>query len=86
MVCNGIVSGYRKAHVEYFGDIELIVATCPGTNGNSGSPLLDMEGEVVGVWIGTSQPPPFYVMLVGFGVSVPAEEIKLVLENAVMEQ
>jgi S1-C subfamily serine protease len=65
MVFEGIVAGTTIAYPKDFGNIELIVTTCVGTNGNSGSPLLDAEGEVVGVWNGTCQPPPYHIKLAG---------------------
>jgi S1-C subfamily serine protease len=47
----GIVTG-RTDCGGYFGDISLIVVDAVANNGNSGSALLDIDGEVRGVHVG----------------------------------
>lgn len=50
----GIVSGLnRKIH--YFGDCGMITSDAAGNPGNSGGPVFDMSGKIIGIIVGTKR-------------------------------
>ncbi len=79
----GIVVG-RDDYDGFFGDLQLIVSDASGYGGNSGSVLLDKDGEIRGVWVGgeVSRCGSF---LVGEGASIPVEYILNALNAAGLE-
>ena len=80
----GIIVGRRDNINGLFGDTLLIVSDAAGQGGNSGSVLVDKDGEIRGVWIGgyTSRCGAF---LTGCGLSIPVNDILEALEQAGLE-
>ena len=71
----GVVSGVTDSD-GCFGDTLLIVTDASSYNGNSGSPLLDINGEIRGVHVGWVVAPEI------FGVNVCVKDILKALDAA----
>jgi len=80
----GIVSGFVEVD-GWFGDIEMILTDAIAHRGNSGSPLIDAEGEVIGVYVGTSRLTRCYAFPAGCSVNVKVSDILVALEAAELE-
>lgn len=52
-VCDGIVSGLNR-DVSYFGNSPVITTNLDGNPGNSGCPVFNDNGEVIGILVGTA--------------------------------
>jgi S1-C subfamily serine protease len=75
LVSTGVVSRVK----------EMITSSVPAHRGNSGSPLLDEDGEVIGMYVGSMRTTRCGAFPTGLALSLPVEDVILVLENAVME-
>ena len=82
---SGIVSGFVGVG-GYFGDIELILVDAVAHRGNSGSPLIDAEGEVVGLYVGSYRLAFCGDFPVGCSVNVQVSDILTALERAELEK
>ena len=80
---NGIVAG-RDDFDGFFGDTLLIIIDAAGQGGNSGSVLIDKDGEIRGLWIGGSI-SRCGAFLTGCGASVPVNDILEALKQAGLE-
>jgi len=84
-VTHGIVSHLVRPEEGYYGDIELFQIDAPTHGGNSGSPVLDAEGEIVGILVGG----PYSQCgsaLDGISVCVPIDAILTAMEAADLNQ
>lgn len=48
----GIISGFNR-NVPYFGEVPLITVDAAANPGNSGGPVFDMQGRIVGIVVGS---------------------------------
>ncbi|MHA2403315.1 MAG: S1 family peptidase [Candidatus Kariarchaeaceae archaeon] len=86
LLSTGVVSKvFDTEPDDWWSDTTLIVSSVPAHRGNSGSPLFDEDGEVVGMYVGSLRMTRCSAFPVSFAVSIPTEDILLVLDNAVME-
>lgn len=51
-VTTGIISGVDR-HIPFFGDMPVITSDVEGNPGNSGGPIFNMQGKLIGVLVGT---------------------------------
>lgn len=83
VVTKGIVMGFNEAN-GFFGETQLIMVDAVGHGGNSGSVLLDGDGEIRGVYVGGGRAncgSPLH----GYGVSICVEDILGALAVAELE-
>jgi S1-C subfamily serine protease len=74
-VTSGIVSAIDVNDPEdFFGKANLLQTDCPINPGNSGCPLINMGGEIIGICVGAIRPAD------GIGFCVPADICKWVIE------
>jgi len=74
-VTSGIVSAIDVNDPEdFFGKANLLQTDCPINLGNSGCPLINMRGEIIGICVGAIRPAD------GIGFCVPADICKQVIE------
>ena len=74
-VTSGIVSAIDVNDPEdFFGKANLLQTDCPINPGNSGCPLINMRGEIIGLCVGAIRPAD------GIGFCVPADICKQVIE------
>jgi S1-C subfamily serine protease len=86
LVSTGVVSKVYEAEPDgWWPNTTLIISSVPAHPGNSGSPLLDEDGEVIGVYVGSIRTTRCRAFPTGFAASVPTEDVLLVLEHAVVE-
>lgn len=70
----GIISGLNR-QIRYFGTCGLITSDAATNPGNSGGPVFDIEGKVIGIIVGSKYGAD------GLGVIVPSNICKGLLEN-----
>lgn len=80
----GSVVGHTRKFKDLLGDIDMIICSTPAHPGNSGSPLLDSDGKVIGLWVGgrVSRCREF---LVGLTAGVHSRDIMVALAEANLE-
>lgn len=79
----GIITGRTDSN-GFFGDIELLLADAVSHPGNSGSVLLDEDGEIRGIHVG-GRMTRCGAALHGYEVSIPVEYILYALDQAGLE-
>lgn len=70
----GIISGLERS-IRYFGECGLITSDAAANPGNSGGPIFDMSGRVIGILVGG------YVGGDGIGIIIPSNICRELLEN-----
>lgn len=75
----GIISGLNR-DIRYFGIDGLITSDAAGNPGNSGGPVFDMQGKIVGIVVGTLQGAE------GLAIIIPANICRRLYENSAKEK
>lgn len=70
----GIISGLDR-DIRYFGTCGLVTSDAAGNPGNSGGPVFDMQGRIIGIVVGT------YWGSEGLNIIIPSNTCKALLEN-----
>lgn len=70
----GIISGLNR-DISYFGDCGLITSDAAGNPGNSGGPVFDMRGKVIGIVVGRRYGSE------GLNIIIPSNICQKLLEN-----
>lgn len=70
----GIVSGLNR-DIPYFGTCGLVTSDAAANPGNSGGPVFDMQGHIVGILVGSKWGAE------GLGIIIPSNICKDLLEN-----
>ena len=70
----GIISGLDRK-ISYFGTCGLVTSDAAGNPGNSGGPVFNMRGEVIGILVGTKHGSR------GLSVIIPSNICRELLEN-----
>jgi serine protease Do len=78
-VTSGIVSGVGRADLNVATYEDFIQTDATINPGNSGGPLLNLDGEVIGINTAVGG----YAMNVGYGFAIPSRMVRTVLDNIV---
>lgn len=70
----GIISGLNR-QIRYFGICNLITSDAAANPGNSGGPIFNMQGKVIGILVGIRHGAD------GLGIIIPSNTCKELLEN-----